>query len=201
LIVKNPVNLTDRSPVPWPSPGPVQFACVARLEASFKGQDLLFEALAADRWKNRDWQLRLYGDGIDRGYLERVARMYGLGGRIQFAGHVADVRGIWADNHLLVLPSRSEGTPLSLVESMLCGRPAVVTDVGGNAEWITEPETGFIAEAPSTISIARALERAWEARDLWPVMGARAHEKTRTQVDQDPGGTLVDLIERAVDCC
>src|SRR5262249_46331394 len=117
-----------------------------------------------------------------------------------FAGHVPDIRGIWADNHLLVLPSRSEGTPLSLVEAMLCGRPAVVTDVGGNAEWITEPDTGFIAEAPSTRSVAGALERAWTARHLWAEMGERAHEKARRQVDPDPGGTLLNIIERAVDC-
>jgi glycosyltransferase involved in cell wall biosynthesis len=200
VVIKNPVNLTDLSRVPWPSTGLARFACVARLDPHCKGQDLLFEALAADRWRDRDWRLRLYGAGADRDYLDRVSSMYGLDRRIEFAGHVADVRGIWADNHLLVLPSRSEGTPLSLVEAMLCGRPAVVTDVGGNAEWITEPDTGFIAEAPSTRSVAGALERAWNARHLWPEMGERAHEKARRQVDPDPGGTLLDLIERAVDC-
>ena len=57
-----------------------------------------------------------------------------------FHGHVSDVRGIWYDNHLLVLPSRCEGTPISLVEAMIWGHPAVVTGVGGNAEWVTEPE-------------------------------------------------------------
>jgi glycosyltransferase involved in cell wall biosynthesis len=200
VIVKNPVNLTDLSRVPWPSTGAARFACVARLDARCKGQDLLFEVLAGPCWKERDWRLRLYGAGADRTYLERVSTMYGLDRRIDFAGHVADVRGIWADNHLLVLPSRSEGTPLSLVEAMLCGRPAVVTDVGGNAVWITEPHTGFIAEAPSTRSVAGALDRAWGARDLWPEIGKRAHEKARGQVDPDPGGTLLDLVERAVDC-
>ena len=41
-------------------------------------------------------------------------------------------------NHLLVLPSRAEGTPIALVEAMICARPAVVTDVGGNVEWLED---------------------------------------------------------------
>jgi len=198
ILVKNPVNLTDLSLVPWPKSGTVRFACVARLEAGFKGQDLLFEVLNGDRWKDRDWRLRLYGAGVDRAYLERVCGMYGLDYRVEFAGHLNDVRGIWADNHLQVLPCRSEGTPLSLVEAMLCGRAAVVTDVGGNAEWVTDSITGFIAEAPSARSFTAAMERAWNAKEHWSAMGVRAHEEARQRIDPDAGGSLIDLIEKTV---
>jgi len=202
LVIKNPVNLTDRSLVPWPVARPMCFACVARLEAAAKGQDLLFEVLAMDCWRSRDWRLRLYGAGPDRAYLERINGMY-LGdthvGRVEFAGHVSDIRSVWAANHLLALPSRVEGTPLALVEAQLCGRPAVVTDVGGNGEWVTEPDNGFVAEAASVRSLAAAMERAWQARDRWPAMGERAHEEARRRIDPDAAGTLVDLIERSVD--
>ena len=52
--------------------------------------------------------------------------------------------------------------PLALVEAMLCGRTAVVTDVGGNAEWIEDGETGFVAEAATAKSFGAALkERGW----------------------------------------
>ena len=37
--------------------------------------------------------------------------------------------------------------PLSLVEALFCGRPALVTDIAGHAELITEGENGFLAEA------------------------------------------------------
>ena len=194
IVIKNPVNLRDKSRVLWPCDGPARLACVARLDATAKGQDLLFEVLASNRWQSRDWRLRLYGGGPDNEYLKRVRNMFGLTEQIEFAGHVADIRRIWADNHLLILPSRSEGTPLSLIEAMLCARPALVTDVGGNAEWISEPTTGFIADAPSTRSLDAALERAWETRDRWPTMGEKAHEQACHQIDQAPGESLVYLI-------
>ena len=58
-----------------------------------------------------------------------------------FAGYQSDVRAIWAREQLLVMSSRDEGTPLALVEAMLCGRSAIVSDVGGNQEWVTEAQT------------------------------------------------------------
>jgi L-malate glycosyltransferase len=59
---------------------------------------------------------------------------------------------------------------------MLCGRPAIVSDVGGNQEWISEAKTGFVAEAPATRLVRAALDRAWLARDNWNAMGREAHE-------------------------
>ena len=56
---------------------------------------------------------------------------------------------IWAEHHALVLPSRFEGMPLVVVEAMLCGRPCIVTDVGGNAELIRDGINGFLAKAPT----------------------------------------------------
>jgi L-malate glycosyltransferase len=193
-IVRNPVNLADLSPVAWPGPGVTRMASVARLDTQFKGQDVLLEVLGGASWRGRPWALRFYGDGPDRPYLERLARRCAIAERVEFRGHVPDIRSIWADNHLLVMPSRSEGTPLSLVEAMLCGRPAVVTDVGGHLEWIDEPATGFVADAPTPRSWGAALERAWEARPSWAAMGRRAHDSAISRIDPDPGESLLELL-------
>jgi glycosyltransferase involved in cell wall biosynthesis len=169
-------------------------ANVARLDAHCKGQDLLLHALSGEIWKHRRWLLRLYGAGDDRSYLERLAKHYNVAGKVEFCGHVSDVRSIWADNHLLVMPSRSEGTPLALVEAMICGRPSVVTDVGGNIEWVDEPSTGFVADAHSARSINNALERAWEARDHWESIGQRAHEVAISKFDPVPEEKVLSLL-------
>src|SRR5947209_5495733 len=138
LIVRNPLSLADQSAVAWPSEPGVKIAVVARLHIFAKGQDVLFEALAAPQWRERDWRLSLCGVGWDIDYLRDLASHYGLAERITFAGQIDDIRGIWAHHHLLVLPSRAEGVALALVEAMLCGRPAVVTDVGDHAAWVTD---------------------------------------------------------------
>lgn len=193
-IVRNPVNLTTIDAIPSPPLKTVNFANVARLEVDFKGQDTLFEALSTAPWQTRNWQLNLYGKGRDSEYLQTLAHHYNIGDRVQFHGHVQDVRMIWSSNHFLVLPSRREGTPLSLVEAMLCGRPAIVTDVGGNTEWVEESITGFIAEAPTARSLTAALERAWQAQSTWKTMATQAHEVAMSKYNRDPGRTLLDII-------
>ena len=53
---------------------------------------------------------------------------------------------------------------MALVEALIAGRPAVVTDVGDSAQWAIDGETGLVAEAATAASIGRALSRAWERR-------------------------------------
>lgn len=196
-VVRNPVNLTGFDLVSYPRSDAVKIAGVARLEAQFKSQDILLQALSSEHWKQRRWVLSLYGDGPDRPYLERLSQHYDIGDKVKFRGFVNDVQSIWAENQLLVMPSRSEGTPLALVEAMICGRPSVVTDVGGNLEWVDEPSTGFIAEAPSARSLGDALERAWEARDRWESIGQRAHQVAASRIDPHPDETLLSLLVQA----
>jgi glycosyltransferase involved in cell wall biosynthesis len=191
VVVQNPVNLAGFDSVAWPEAGPARLACVARLSLGTKAQDLLFEALAGAAWRDRDWELSLYGSGPDEAYLRELAKMHGLESRIRFRGHAADIAAVWAANELLVLPSRSEGTPLSLVEALVCGRPAVVTDVGDSARWVEEGVTGFVAEAPTAALLGAALERAWQARPQWRRMGEAAHERVMARLDRNPGGTLL----------
>ena len=89
---------------------------------------------------------------------------------------------------MLVLPSRAEGLPLALVEAMLCARPAVVTDVGGNAELCVDGETGFVAAAPAVSLLEQTLERAWNHRHEWQSMGTAARTRAERLIPIDPIG-------------
>jgi L-malate glycosyltransferase len=196
-LVLNPVNLSDSSYVLWPESKTARFASVARLEAKPKGQDILIETLSAGQWMQRDWHLNLYGSGPDEGYLRSLVDFFGLQDRITFAGHQSDVRAIWAQEQVLILFSRAEGNPLALVEAMLCGRPAIVSDVGGNQEWVTDMRTGFVAEAP-VIGLAReALERAWSARSSWRVMGMEAHKVASARISDPTIPALFEVLVEA----
>jgi glycosyltransferase involved in cell wall biosynthesis len=195
--IQNPVTVQPR-PLAWPAAQTAEFACVARLDAGAKGQDILLEALAADRWRSRNWRLTFYGTGTDVEWLQALTRHFGLGERVSFAGHVHDIEEVWRRHHVLLLPSRAEGTPLSLLEAMALARPSVVTDVGGNRAWVVPGETGFVAAAPSTVALRAALEDCWQARDRWMAMGLNAHDLLIKRYDPTPGRTLLDLLQQSV---
>jgi len=199
IVVRNPVNLRRKEPLPWPEPtGVIRMASVARLHTGDKGQDLLLQVLSQPPWDKRNWQLTLFGEGPAERYLKDLVAFYGLTDRVRLAGFEPSVEAIWADHHLLVMPSRSEGVPLAMVEAMLCGRPVVCTDVGGVREWIEDGQNGFLAEAPTAYSLRRALERAWQTHPGWPAMGTRAAENALPRMDPEPGRTLLSLIEGAI---
>ncbi len=176
-----------------------RMACVARFEVRDKGQDLLLEALADPVWRARDFRLDFFGSGPDREILEDLISFYGLGDKVRIVGFESDIRKIWKEHHLLVLPSLSEGTPISLIEAQLCGRAALVTRVDGNPEWVEEGKTGFLAEAPTVHHLRLALERAWENRYRWEEMGEAARAACLAKRDPDPAGTLLRLLEAAAE--
>lgn len=142
-VVRNPFLVPWDSVPPWHDTAfGYRFACVGRLYPLEKGQDILLRVLATEKWRARPISLTFYGTGEQRAGLDGMARFLGLT-NVRFAGHEDDVPGIWATHHALVLPSRAEGLPLVLVETMLCGRVAIVTDVAGNAEVVRDEVTGF----------------------------------------------------------
>lgn len=195
-IVRNPVNLDFHTALPWPAlgtDGAWHFASVGRLYPSAKGQDLLLEALAQPAWQRRPWRLSFYGDGEMRQGLKWLTRKLGIASRVTFAGFTA-VADIWAANHLLVMPSRFEGLPLSMVEAMLCARPVVATDIAGHREVIQDGVTGFLADAPSTGCLAAALERFWQHRGHAEEMGKAGARRIRELMPPNAGQVFAERL-------
>ncbi len=153
--------------------------CDWRLYLLDKGQDILLRVLAREKWKGRGLHVSFFGRGLNAESLADLAARLRVR-NVSFEGQTTDVPGIWKEHHALVLSSRAEGLPLALVEAMMCGRPCVVTKVGGNAEVVEDGITGFLA-APDEDSIDAALEEACARRGELREMGA-AHgaEDSRT---------------------
>jgi glycosyltransferase involved in cell wall biosynthesis len=197
-VIGNPIRQVLAGPAGWPQPeSPARFACVARFETAWKGQDLLLDVLRQAPWQSRDWHLTFYGEGPDSEHLSKLAALFGLSDRVTFAGFVSDLSSIWTSNHLLLLPSHGEGLPLAVLEAMMFGRPIVATDVGGNAEIVVEGVTGFLAEAPTVRSFQAALERAWQGRARWAEMGRAAHQRASHLAAADPTGALLEVWKGA----
>jgi glycosyltransferase involved in cell wall biosynthesis len=197
VVVWNPYNVSRNHPPAWPLKSDLwKLACVARLEPAAKGQDLLFDVLARPQWRNRPAEVNLYGAGPSEHSLTQLVHRLRLN-NVHFRGHISDVKAIWEENQILLLPSRLEGLPLALVEAMFCGRPAVVTDVGGNAELCVDGETGFVAAAPAVSALEQTLERAWNHRHDWQRMGIAGRLRAERLIPSDP---ISDFCREVLKC-
>ena len=77
---------------------------------------------------------------------------------------------------------------------MLCGRMAVVTNVGRAAELVDDNASGFIAPAATAELVDEALERAWQRRHEWQAMGQRAAIAIRQRHSLRPAEDFADRI-------
>jgi len=90
--------------------------------------------------------------------LEEQARLLDLSRRIVFTGFRTDISDLLLETAVSVLPSLSEGTSNTLLESMAAGTPVVATNVGGNPEVIEHGVSGLLVPPrdPSALAAAAA---------------------------------------------
>jgi glycosyltransferase involved in cell wall biosynthesis len=116
-----------------------------------KGPDRLLAAWAAVHARHPAAALAVVGTGD---LLEPLRRQAPPG--VIFAGGVDDPRPWYTAADLVVLPSRWEGLPLTLLEAQATGRPVVGTDIPGIAEALP-PEAGALVPAGDGAALAEAI--------------------------------------------
>ncbi len=195
-VVFNPQQLDQEGVLGWPAPSEtVRMACVARMDPVAKGHDILAQVMALPKWRDRDVLVSLYGSGPYEEGIRDLVDFLNVK-NIRFCGQVGSYQEIWAENEILLMPSRFEGMSLALLEAMWCGRPSVVTACGGGAkEVVDDGESGFFAAAATPELFDAAMERGWQARDKWLAMGQRAREISEERVPTDPSGFFAAEIE------
>lgn len=183
-VIRNPFNVPFAIDLDFPKLEAFHLAFVGRYEFCAKGQDVLLQVLAEAKWKSRDLHVNFYGEGNDIENLKALVEMYQLNNVI-IHSHTS-TEEIWKMNQGLILTSRFEGLPIVIVEAMLCKRLVIVTNVSGNAEFIRDNESGFIAAAPRPEYVDEALERAWQERINWEAIGTKARQEITTLIPENP---------------
>lgn len=191
-VIFNPMKLSGNI-VPYPKSTDIyKIACLGRLFLLDKGQDVLIRILSEQKWRDRPILISFIGKGTDEAALKDMAALLNVT-NVEFKGQIDDIEGMWKDYHALVLPSRSEGLPLSMVEAMSAGRPVIISNAGGNTELVEEGVTGFIGY-PNEESFGAAMERAWQAKDQWEEIGKNAALYVTANVPESPEKEFTDLI-------
>ena len=121
-----------------------------------KGLDVLLESCALLRDRGVDYHLYLVGDGPLRRQLMARTEAHCLSAHITFVGPKLheELPDWYRAADLTVLPSRSEGLPNVLRESLACGTPFVASDVGGIHQ-IADPDSSLLVPSEDPLSLAR----------------------------------------------
>ena len=174
-VVPNGVDLDRFSATPRPTPGRV--IMVGRL-ADPKQPDLAVRAVHAVRRRRPEAHLLLVGDGPRQGEVEQLVAELGAEDTVELLGRRDDVAELLAGSACLLLASRYEGCPLSVLEAMAAGLPVIVTRMGGIDEVVDHGRTGLVVD-PDAGAIADALDTLMCDPELGVRMGAEARHTAR----------------------
>lgn len=118
-----------------------------------KGLDVLLDALPAVQ--QPDLTVAVLGDGPARLALERKVDEMGLTDRVRWYGLVQRAERVFAAFDVLVISSRTEGSPIVLLEAMAATTPVITTAVGGVPDMVTSASARIIPpEDPATLAAA-----------------------------------------------
>lgn len=96
-----------------------------------------------------------------------------------------DMPEVYAQAHIVCLPSYREGLPKALVEAAACGRPLVAADVPGCREIARHEQTGLLVPARDAVALAEALRRLIEDKGLRRRLGERARALAAEEFAQE----------------
>jgi glycosyltransferase involved in cell wall biosynthesis len=139
-----------------------------------KNIELAIEVLARVRQRHPQAGLLVAGEGPQQAALLEKARTLGVSEWVRFLGFVDDVRGLLTRCECFLLPSRTEGMPIALLEAMAAGAPIVASHVGGIPAAVTDGIEGVLVPPCDGDRLFSAVSRLLEDRELSEALGARA---------------------------
>lgn len=141
-----------------------------------KGTDLLMQIWKQVQPEFPDWSLEVYGKSTANQQYEKEAEQLNLK-NIQFHKPVNNIQQKYAESSIMLLPSRSEGFGMVLIEAMSCGLPCVSFNCPhGPGDIISEGKDGFLIENGNIEALAEKLKILMNDEELRQTMGTAAKQ-------------------------
>src|SRR3989442_1175814 len=157
-----------------------------------KGPDVLLEAL--HRVTDLPLVVSVVGGGIERAALQARARRLGLEG-ILWHGAVPDADRLFRAFDVVVLSSRTEGSPMVLFEAMAAEVPVVATRVGGVPDIVSSAEAALVPPNDPG-ALAAALRAVYRDQGQARARARRARERLRREFRIEPWLARYEAIYR-----
>ncbi len=141
--------------------------------------------------KNKDRvEYRIYGSGPLKTYLRKYENE-----RVRLCGFAKDTNEIFKTSHIIVIPSTDkEACPMVALEALSFGIPVITTDIGGQAEIISE-KTGFKVPIKDPKSIAQKIDYYIENPNEYAKASKKAWERSLLFDKNSFDKSLNDMIQ------
>ncbi|MGH2395667.1 MAG: glycosyltransferase family 4 protein [bacterium] len=140
----------------------------------------------------------IIGDGPERLALELQSKALGLSDRLTLIGWRRDVEDLYQDIDVVVLPSKNEGTPVTVIEAMAAGRAIVATQVGGVPDVVTSGVDGILVSAGDIQALAEAIVQLLRDPQRRCQMGKAARQTAQCRFSIDRLVTDIDGLYRSL---
>lgn len=180
--VPNPVALQESSAM---AARPNMVLFLGKLDAEHGIFDLLHAIArlrAGEPQQLADLRLVCAGEG-DRAEVARLAERLGIGEAVKLTGRVgpSGKRALLENAAAFAAPRHCAGLPMSLLEAMAAGVPAVASSVGGISEAVADGASGVLVAPGDVAALARALRTLLLDRAAAARIGAAARETVRVR--------------------
>jgi phosphatidylinositol alpha-1,6-mannosyltransferase len=145
-----------------------------------KGQDTMIRALPAVRKTCPEVLYVVAGPGLERGYLNSIARECGVEDLVQFREDASEQELVtcYQQCDVFALPNRQigwdvEGFGMVLLEAQACGKPVIAGNSGGTLDTLQDGITGLLIDATMPDHVAQTVTQMLTEVDL-DAMGERA---------------------------
>lgn len=170
-IILNGISMEGKIAAAGPPSSPLELAAIGRFNPQ-KNFPWMIRALSGCVFP---WRLTLIGDGAQREEIESAIRECGLGDRVRLMGWVQEdtLREVLSRADILLMPSTSEGNPVSAIEALKRGVAVLGSNIGGLADLIEDGKNGFAVPIESPALFQKKL--AWLAANPTALHAMKTH--------------------------
>lgn len=151
---------------------------VCRL-AKIKRVDLFLEIVARVARHHGGLRAVIVGEGGERAALEATITRLGISKHVSLEGWQEHVTPLLRQSRLFMMTSASEGLPLSLIEAMTCGLPAVVPKLGDLPDLVVDGTNGYLVAPGDVEAAARVVTELLADESRLGTLGRAAREAAR----------------------
>ena len=137
---------------------PLRILCIGRL-IPVKRFDMAIRAISVLRREFPDVHLTIAGTGPLHAELHSLVKDLDLGASVSLPGYVSDTGELFRKSDIFVLPSETEGSPITLIEAMAYAKPIVASAVGAIPEMVFENAGSQLITPCNLEQLVHALRR------------------------------------------